>query len=93
MYVDGTMGARTAALTFEYADCPGEMGSLIFSQNELNEFVTECYLRHLQLSLYTIGDRAISTQAVLSLLQTIEQRTPESAYKSKLIVEIGRAHV
>lgn len=61
MYVDGTMGARTAALTFEYADCPGEMGSLIFSQNELNEFVTECYLRHLQLSLYTIGDRAIDT--------------------------------
>lgn len=61
MYVDGTMGARTAALTFEYADRKGEMGSLIFSQNELNEFVTECYMRHLQLSLYTIGDRAIET--------------------------------
>lgn len=30
--------------------------------------------------------REISTQAVLSLLQVIEQRTPESAYKSKLIV-------
>lgn len=36
-----------------------------------------------------LGDcpvREISTQAVLSLLQAIEQRTPESAYKSKLIV-------
>lgn len=59
LYIDGTMGARTAALTFEYADAPGEMGRLVFSQQELNEFVEKCYLEKLQLSLYTIGDRAI----------------------------------
>lgn len=58
-YVDGTMGARTAALSFEYADRPGTMGSLRYTQSELNEFVLECYKNHLQLSLYTIGDRAI----------------------------------
>ncbi|MBN7773803.1 amidohydrolase [Clostridium aminobutyricum] len=58
-YVDGTMGARTAALSFEYADCPGRMGSLRYTQAELNEFVMECYKNNLQLSLYTIGDRAI----------------------------------
>lgn len=58
-YVDGTMGARTAALSFEYADCPGRMGSLRYTQSELNEFVAECYKNNLQLSLYTIGDRAI----------------------------------
>lgn len=58
LYVDGTMGARTAALSFEYADRPSHMGSLIFSQNELNEFVDDCYQHNLQLSLYTIGDRA-----------------------------------
>lgn len=58
-YLDGTMGARTAALSFEYADCPGRMGSLRYSQSELNEFVTECYKNNLQLSLYAIGDRAI----------------------------------
>ncbi|MEY8295417.1 MAG: amidohydrolase [Emergencia timonensis] len=59
LYIDGTMGARTAALSFEYADCPGRMGSLRFSQPELNEFVTECYRNNMQLSVYTIGDRAI----------------------------------
>ncbi|MGL5256619.1 MAG: amidohydrolase family protein, partial [Proteocatella sp.] len=58
LYVDGTMGARTAALSFEYADCPGTMGSLRYTQTELNEFVAECYRNKLQLSLYTIGDRA-----------------------------------
>lgn len=61
LYVDGTMGARTAALSFEYADSPGRMGSLRYTQNELNEFVTACYMNNLQLSLYTIGDRAIGS--------------------------------
>lgn len=61
LYVDGTMGARTAALSFEYADCPGTMGSLRYTQSELNEFVAECYRNKLQLSLYTIGDRAIGS--------------------------------
>ncbi len=59
LYIDGTMGARTAALSFEYADCPGTMGSLFLKQQEVNDFVLECYKNNLQLALYTIGDRAI----------------------------------
>lgn len=59
LYIDGTFGARTAALSFEYADCPGTMGSLRLSQQELNDFVINCYKKNLQLALYTIGDRAI----------------------------------
>lgn len=59
LYIDGTLGARTAALSFEYADCPGTMGSLCLSQQEINDFVLKCYKNKLQLALYTIGDRAI----------------------------------
>lgn len=59
LYIDGTFGARTAALSFEYADCPGTMGSLRLTQQELNDFVLKCYKNKLQLALYTIGDRAI----------------------------------
>lgn len=61
LYIDGTFGARTAALSFEYADCPGTMGSLRLSQQELNDFVIKCYKNNLQLALYTIGDRAIES--------------------------------
>ncbi len=61
LYIDGTMGARTAALSFEYADCPGTMGSLCLTQQEINDFVLQCYKNNLQLALYTIGDRAIQT--------------------------------
>lgn len=59
LYLDGTFGARTAALSFEYADCPGTMGSLRLTQEELNDFVSDCYRNGFQLALYTVGDRAI----------------------------------
>jgi len=59
MYIDGTMGTRMAALSFEYADAPGKMGKLFLTQQEINEFVLDCYKNNLQLALYTIGDRAI----------------------------------
>ena len=59
LYVDGTFGMRTAAISFEYNDAKGEHGTLRFTQDKLNTFVEECYRRDLQLALYTIGDRAI----------------------------------
>lgn len=61
LYLDGTMGSRTAALSFEYADCPGTMGSLCLPQEEIDSFVLKCYKNNLQLALYTIGDRAIES--------------------------------
>lgn len=65
LYIDGTFGARTAALSFDYFDSPGNKGELNYSQEELNEFVLDCYVNKLQLALYTIGDRAIE-QAIIA---------------------------
>lgn len=64
LYIDGTLGARNAALSFEYADCPGTMGSLCLQQQELDNFVLKCYQNNLQLALYTIGDRAIEAALI-----------------------------
>lgn len=64
LYVDGTFGARTAALSFEYNDYPGNIGGLNFTQKEMNQFVLECYTNKMQLALYTIGDRAIEQALV-----------------------------
>ncbi|MBR0599218.1 amidohydrolase [Sinanaerobacter chloroacetimidivorans] len=58
-YLDGTFRARTSALSFPYSDSPGNRGGLNYTQEELNEFVLDCYINKLQLALYTIGDRAI----------------------------------
>lgn len=59
MYIDGTIESRTAAISFEYEDCPGTMGMLCMTQQQINDFVLACYENDIQLSLYTIGDRAI----------------------------------
>ena len=58
-FVDGTMGSRNAALTFPYADDPKNMGELYYTQEDLNEFLVECYKNRLQTSLHAIGGRAI----------------------------------
>lgn len=71
-YIDGTFSARTAALSFDYADCPGSKGGLNYTQEELNEFILECYLNKMQLALYTIGDRAIE-QAITAHEYAIEK--------------------
>lgn len=64
-YLDGTIGARTAAISGSYVDSPGKNGGLFFSQEELDDFVESCYKSRLQLALYAIGDRAID-QALLA---------------------------
>ncbi len=64
LYIDGTLGARNAALSFEYADCPETMGSLCLQQQELDDFVLKCYQNNFQLALYTIGDRAIEAALI-----------------------------
>lgn len=72
LYLDGTFGARTSALSFEYADAPGIIGGLNFTQEELDQFVLDCYQNKLQLGLYSIGDRAIE-QAIKSHEYALEK--------------------
>lgn len=59
LYVDGTFNARAAAISFDYANAPGEKGTLNFTQEKLSALLEECYRSGLQTALYTIGDRAI----------------------------------
>ncbi len=58
-FIDGTLGSRNAALNYPYIDDPDNIGELYFTQEELNEFLVECYKNRLQTSLHVIGGRAI----------------------------------
>ena len=59
LYLDGTMGARTAALSFDYADAPGCRGLFCIDENYLKDVVCRCYEKNLQVALDAIGDGAI----------------------------------
>lgn len=68
VFCDGSLGARTAALSFEYYDKPGENGILLKSTNELKKILVKAKERNLQVAIHAIGDRAIDT-----ILRTISE--------------------
>lgn len=57
--LDGSLGARTAFLRYDYADDKGNRGVFKFSQNELDDIVS--YADHLgySVAIHAIGDGAI----------------------------------
>ncbi|MDQ1293660.1 MAG: hypothetical protein QG608_1541 [Actinomycetota bacterium] len=59
--VDGSFGSRTAALTQDYTDAPGERGHLYLTAAQIRDHVTACTLTGLQAGFHTIGDRALHT--------------------------------
>lgn len=59
IYIDGTIGSKTAALYEPYEGESGNNGMLYYRQEELNQFVLDAHERHLQIALSCIGERAI----------------------------------
>lgn len=59
LFTDGSLGGRTAALTYPYADDPLTTGMTIFTQDELDELVLIAAQANLQVAIHAIGDRAM----------------------------------
>ncbi len=57
-FLDGSLGARTAAVSEPYADSAGT-GVLYREEDELAEFLHNAHLAGLQVGLHAIGDAAI----------------------------------
>ncbi len=56
---DGSLGARTAALSQPYEGDPANTGLIIYEQEELNEIVACCDKHQMQIAVHCIGDRAM----------------------------------
>ena len=59
IHVDGTLGAKTAALREEYSDEPGNRGIYARSQGELDRLTAIAEEAGMQVAYYAIGDGAI----------------------------------
>lgn len=59
VFIDGSIGARTAALLSDYSDDPGNKGMLVHEAEELEELFRKCFREGVQLAIHAIGDRAI----------------------------------
>ena len=59
LYVDGSLGARTALMRKPYADDPSTMGIPCMNQEQLNAFVQLATEHKMQVIVHAIGDKAI----------------------------------
>lgn len=56
---DGSLGARTAALTAPYTGDSQNTGLIIYEQGELDQIVRFCDQHQMQIAVHCIGDRAM----------------------------------
>ena len=61
LFLDGSLGARTAALREPYSDDPNEYGIITASEEEIDEMVGKAFDHNMQVAAHGIGDRAIET--------------------------------
>ena len=65
IFADGALGGRTAWLTTDYADDPGNKGVAIHEKGELEEIVKVARSHQLPVAVHVIGDRAIEEVAAI----------------------------
>ena len=61
LMVDGSIGARTAALMEPYNDDPSNRGMILIEEDDLAEIIKKANENGLQVAAHAIGDRAIET--------------------------------
>lgn len=79
IFVDGSLGGRTAALEEDYEDDPGNRGMLINSKEDLEEIIEAAESRGFQIMAHAIGDRAISV--LLDAFEVAATRTEELRHR------------
>lgn len=70
VYLDGSLGARTAALSEPYSDDSKSLGILRMNAGELAEVAVKASKSGFQLCVHAIGDRAVET-AVVALEKSV----------------------
>ncbi len=76
VFLDGSLGSRTAALGAPYTDQASTRGHLEFDDDTLTDWLEEATRANLQVGVHAIGDEAL--RQVTRCLQTVRQRLPES---------------
>lgn len=71
LFTDGALGARTAALSTDYLDSPGNRGMLVYTDSQLAKIVHQSLERKDSLAVHAIGDVAI--KQIVSTFENVEQ--------------------
>ncbi len=80
---DGSLGARTAYLSGEYADAPGEKGLAIFTQEQFNALISLAHEHGMSSAIHVIGDGILDR--VLNAYEYAFSRKPRGNTRSGLV--------
>lgn len=83
IFMDGSMGARTCAMSEEFADEPGNCGILLRSDDDLAEMLVEVQRNGNQAAIHTIGDLAIST-AISGIRKAMPEGNAGNTHRHRL---------
>lgn len=72
LLVDGSLGARTAALCQPYSDDPSTSGILVYNQEELDQLIKIAHNAGMQIAVHCIGDKPMymAFQAIEKALES-----------------------
>ncbi|QRY64161.1 amidohydrolase [Gordonia sp. PDNC005] len=79
LFVDGALGSRTAWLSTEYSDAPGEFGVSYLDEESVANHLRATTLAGVQAGFHVIGDGAVAAVAAAMTLVADELGTPALA--------------
>jgi predicted amidohydrolase YtcJ len=82
IFLDGTLGSRTAAIKESYSDEENSFGELYYTQEEIDKFVNSAVDENLQVSVHAIGSRAISQ--VIKSYENIESKNYKNTRRNRI---------
>lgn len=82
MFADGALGSRGAALVDEYSDDPGNRGTTVTSEEELDREFRIAFQNGYQPMVHAIGDRA--NHIVLNAYQKVLSSIPPADYRPRI---------
>lgn len=80
--IDGSIGSRTAAITGDYSDMPGNNGRLYLNDEDLYAFAEEAHCEGMQLSFHAIGDRAV--HQLVNMYDKLLTRHPRNDHRHRI---------
>ncbi len=83
MLGDGSLGARTAYMSADYADAPGEKGIAIFTQEQFNDMVALARSRNMSAAIHAIGDGILDR--VLNAYEYAAKLYPDTDVRSGVV--------
>ncbi len=82
IYIDGSMGARTAVFSDSYADDPSTKGIFTISPEELEQRVLRAHKLGMQVAIHAIGDKGI--EEALNAIEAALEQEPRKDHRHRV---------